>query len=406
MRKITLLALFIGLLQAENFQEYQKEQESNFQKKIDSFNAQKNRDLNSFNLYKENSLKEFEEYKKAQQEAFDEFKNEASKLWEVAKMPTAKSLVNYTDDKKTRGEIDFENERIVVETIASSYEEASKNLKKELALLASIDTDEFNRIDPFEKKLSNIKPKSSIISSSLKNESILSNVIFGKKPTNKELNLYTNKNINNQTIKVRNNPKVPNQKVYSVVVAMPSDAMVKKSKEYESEVTKQGKIREIPKSLIFAIMHSESSFNPKARSHIPAFGLMQIVPSSAGRDVYNFLYKEEKLVSDTYLYNSTNNITMGTAYLHMLYYKYLSRITNDESRLYCAIAAYNTGAGNVARTFSKTTNMANAAPIINSMTPKQVYNKLLKDLPYDETKNYLQKVTARMHSYSEIYGKN
>ena len=90
-----------------------------------------------------------------------------------------KSLVNYTDDKKTRGEIDFENERIVVETIASSYEEASKNLKKELALLASIDTDEFNRIDPFEKKLSNIKPKSSIVSSSLKNESILSNVIFG-----------------------------------------------------------------------------------------------------------------------------------------------------------------------------------------------------------------------------------
>lgn len=406
MKKITLLALFIGLLQAESFQEYKKEQESDFQKRIDSFNSQKNSDLNSFTLYKKKSLKEFEEYKRAQQEAFDDFKNEASKLWEVAKMPTAKSLISYTDDKKTRGELDFENERIVIETIASSYEEATKNLKKQLGLLVSVDTDEFNRIDPLEKKLSNIKPKNSIVSSSLKNESILSNVIFGKKPTNKELNAYTNKNINNQTIKVQNNPKVPNQKVYSVVVAMPSDAMIKKSKEYESEVAKQGKIREIPKSLIFAIMHSESSFNPKARSHIPAFGLMQIVPSSAGKDVYNFLYKEEKLVSDTYLYNSTNNITMGTAYLHMLYYKYLSRITNDESRLYCAIAAYNTGAGNVARTFSKTTNMANAAPIINSMTPKQVYNKLLKDLPYDETKNYLQKVTARMHSYSEIYGKN
>ncbi|MEN5387643.1 murein transglycosylase domain-containing protein [Aliarcobacter skirrowii] len=406
MKKITLLALFIGLLQAESFQEYKKEQESDFQKRIDSFNSQKNSDLNSFTLYKEKSLKDFEEYKKAQQETFDDFKNEASKLWEVAKMPTAKSLISYTDDKKTRGELDFENERIVIETIASSYEEATKNLKKQLGLLVSVDTDEFNRIDPFEKKLSNIKPKNSIVSSSLKNESILSNVVFGKKPTKKDVNAYTNKNVNPKTIKVQNNPKVPNQKVYSVVVAMPSDTMVKKSKEYESEVTKQGKIREIPKSLIFAIMHSESSFNPKARSHIPAFGLMQIVPSSAGKDVYNFLYKEEKLVSDTYLYNSTNNITMGTAYLHMLYYKYLSRITNDESRLYCAIAAYNTGAGNVARTFSKTTNMANAAPIINSMTPKQVYNKLLKDLPYDETKNYLQKVTARMHSYSEIYGKN
>ena len=150
--------------------------------------------------------------------------------------------------------------------------------------------------------------------------------------------------------------------------------------------------------------HSESSFNPKARSHIPAYGLMQIVPKSAGRDVYKFLYKQDKLVSGTYLYNSTNNITMGTAYLHILYYRYLKAIKNDDSRLYCTIAAYNTGAGNIAWAFTKTHNMNKAAPIINSLTPEQVYNRLLKDLRYDEPKHYLKRVKERMSAYHKVYG--
>ena len=70
----------------------------------------------------------------------------------------------------------------------------------------------------------------------------------------------------------------------------------------------------IPQELIYAIMESESSFNPMARSNIPAYGLMQIVPRSAGIDAYNFLYKEKKLLSSRYLYNPSNNIKMGTAY--------------------------------------------------------------------------------------------
>ncbi|TLS73219.1 DUF3393 domain-containing protein [Aliarcobacter thereius] len=404
MKAILFILISSTILYAEISNNYEKTK-NEFIEKQNNFNLEKKQTLNKHNSYKEEALRDFENYKKAQQKIFDDFKNNISKLWENPKMPSAKSLINYTNDRKTRGEINFENEEIIVETIASSYDEAVKNLRKELNILVSIDTKEFNKIDPFEKELSSIKKSNKIIDSSFKNESILSDAIFGKKPSKKELNSFSNSNINNKSIKVHNSPKIPNQKVYSVIVPMPNQTMINKSKEYEKEVTKQGKIRSIPRSLIFAVIHSESAYNPKARSHIPAFGLMQIVPSSAGKDVYEFLYNEEKLVSDNYLYNSTNNITMGTAYLHMLYFKYLSKIKDKESRLYCAIAAYNTGAGNVAKAFSKTTNISKAAQIINKMSSKDVYNHLLKNLPYDETKGYLEKVTSRMYSYEEIYNK-
>ena len=150
-------------------------------------------------------------------------------------------------------------------------------------------------------------------------------------------------------------------------------------------------------------MHSESNFNPRARSYIPAFGLMQLVPKTAGIDSYRYLYKKKRLVSSSYLYDSTNNITLGTAYLHILYYSYLRKIKNPQSRLYCTIAAYNTGAGNIAYAFTRKYNMSKAAPLINRLTPDEVYAKLLKDLRWDEPKHYLKKVSKRMLAYEKLY---
>jgi len=95
---------------------------------------------------------------------------------------------------------------------------------------------------------------------------------------------------------------------------------------------------------------------------------------------------------------------MGSAYLHILYYRYLKDIKDPTSRLYCTIAAYNTGAGNIAWAFTKTNNMKKAAPLINKKKPEEVYNKLLKDLKYDEPKHYLKRVNSRMSSYHKLYG--
>ena len=76
---------------------------------------------------------------------------------------------------------------------------------------------------------------------------------------------------------------------------------------------------------------------------------MQLVPTSGAREAYRYLYKQDRIVSDTYLYNPGNNIKLGTAYLNQLYYKYLAGIKNEQSRQWAMIAAYNTGPGNVFR---------------------------------------------------------
>lgn len=360
--------------------------------------------LQEFNLFKTQTNKEFKTYKEAQNKAFKDFKREIGAIWAKPIMSTKKSWVTYEKDKKTRAKIDFDKQLITLQTISTSKDKAEKQLKKVLTKVVTIDTKTLQETDPLEVRLSKLKKSYKIKDVKVKNEPILSTVVFEKKPTNKVLEKYINKNISKAKISAKTSPKIKNSVIYSVKVKLPKNSMIKRSKIYLAEIKKQAKRQDIPMDLIFAVMHTESSFNPRATSHIPAYGLMQIVPRTAGIDAYSYLYKQKKLVSSSYLYNSTNNITMGSAYLHILYYKYLKKIKDPISRLYCTIAAYNTGAGNIAWAFTRTYNMNKAAPFINAMTPKEVYAKLLKDLKFEEPKHYLQNVSARMSAYKKLYG--
>lgn len=401
LKNILLITTISSMLSAQTASEFNNQQ-------MQSFNEQKK----EFGVYKKSQEEEFASYQKSQMKAFEDYKKEIGAIWEEPKMSTKKTWVAYTPDKKTRTDVDFSKEVITVETIASSPEEAKKQLKIALAKVVTIDTKTVQETDPLEKELAKIQKPAGVVDSKVKAEPILANVVFNTPPTKQRVVTYVNKNVSNATIREVKSNKVAHAKVYSVSVKMPQDAMLKRSKTYYNEVKKHAKKQELPMPLVFAIMHSESNFNPRARSHIPAYGLMQIVPKSAGMDSYNYLYKEKKLVTGSYLYDSTNNITMGTAYLHILYYSYLKAIKNPDSRLYCAIAAYNTGSGNIAWAFNKNKNltyksklsMSNAADDINVLTPDQVYNKLLKDLKYDEPKNYLKNVSKRMSAYYKVYG--
>jgi membrane-bound lytic murein transglycosylase C len=172
-----------------------------------------------------------------------------------------------------------------------------------------------------------------------------------------------------------------------------------KAMKYAAAVTVAAEKEKISDELIFAIMETESSFNPMAKSHIPAYGLMQIVPHTAGKDATSYLYGKSKILAPSYLYKPENNITIGAAYLHLLHYKYMRRIKNPESRMYCAIAAYNTGASNVAKAFISRASFNKAVTEINKLTPAQVYDKLRNYLPRKETRNYVEKVSRRMEKY-------
>ena len=192
-----------------------------------------------------------------------------------------------------------------------------------------------------------------------------------------------------------------NKKKVQITIPFRKDYLSERARQYIGPVAAEARRRQLPASLVYAVIETESHFNPRARSHIPAFGLMQLVPKSGGLDAYHYVYGEKKVLAPEYFFQPNQNVELGVAYLDLLYRRYLRAIKDDQSRLFCTIAAYNTGAGNVAKAFTGANNVRVAASVINEMSSDEVYTYLLENLPYDETRNYLRKVTAAQARYAE-----
>jgi len=81
--------------------------------------------------------------------------------------------------------------------------------------------------------------------------------------------------------------------------------------------------------------------------------------------------------------------------------RYLKEIKNPTSRLYCAIASYNTGIGNVARAFNKgKKGRLKAMKVINTLSPDEVYN-IIKKRTHTETQRYLDKVLESKQYFTQ-----
>jgi len=156
----------------------------------------------------------------------------------------------------------------------------------------------------------------------------------------------------------------------------------------------------ISKSLVYAIIKTESDFNPFAVSSAPAYGLMQLVPSSGGREAFRKVHGSDEAPSRDSLFEPETNIELGVAYLSVLTYDQLNDISNDTSREYCVISAYNTGTGNVTKTFA--TSRSTAITTINALPPPAVYKELKDNLPYQETRLYLPKVVNNRKQFGQF----
>jgi membrane-bound lytic murein transglycosylase C len=155
-------------------------------------------------------------------------------------------------------------------------------------------------------------------------------------------------------------------------------------------VTRVAQQYQVSPSLVYAVIKVESNFNPFAVSSAPAYGMMQLVPTSGGREAYRRARGIDEPPSRDFLFDAENNIELGTAYLSVLSVSQLDKVTSPVSREYCVIAAYNTGPGNVTKAFAKDRTAAWNA--INGMQPPEVYERLRTKLPYEETRQYVVKV--------------
>ncbi len=180
---------------------------------------------------------------------------------------------------------------------------------------------------------------------------------------------------------------------------VPTPQLPTRARAFEQPVRLYGSRARLEPALVYAIIETESAFNPVARSPVPAYGLMQIVPQSAGQDASEVVFGRPRILAPSYLYDADNNIEIGTVYLELLMTRYLAGIRDPQSRLYCAIAAYNTGHGNVFKAFTGRMRPKAAFERINRMSSEQVYAHLLRHLPYSETRRYLPTVVARLSRY-------
>lgn len=188
------------------------------------------------------------------------------------------------------------------------------------------------------------------------------------------------------------------KKVIKIEMALVSDNLSKSALLYKVYVEQYSRKFNIEQPLIFAVMEQESCFNPKAKSWVPAYGLMQLVPSSGAYDAYRYVYKEDWIPTQSYLYIPHQNIELGTAYLRILMNQF-SKVTDPDCRRLCVIASYNTGAGNVSRAFTGNTNIKNAISLINKYSYHQLYEYLTERLSTDEARKYVSGVSKRREKY-------
>lgn len=325
-------------------------------------------------------------------EFISNFFENASKQWgkKNTKLPKQKEYVKYLQNYKSRALIDFDKGIVTVETIDT------KNSKKSLqnaivtTLLLPDDPRAADLFGAGKIKLG----KTPYLLGELKDDQN-KNIRYEWR-ANRFAKILIKTKYQEKTIK----KEAKNIKVSYVQIPMVKDHASVRVKKVKPLVKKYAKKFNISENLIYAIIKTESNFNQFAMSNAGALGLMQIVPTSAGRDTYKYLKGKNKTPSSSYLFNANNNIEMGSAYLKLLNTRYLSAIKNPISREYCVISAYNTGSGNVLKTFSS--NRQKAKNIINSKSAMEVYNTLKFKLPYIETRNYLKKVVRYKKDFVNI----
>lgn len=184
---------------------------------------------------------------------------------------------------------------------------------------------------------------------------------------------------------------------YWVDIPMVSNHRRRSAESYRAMATRAGQKYRVSVPLIMAIMETESSFNPFAVSHAGAYGLMQVMRNTAGKDVFSRIYRRNDRPDRSYLLNPAKNIDTGTAYLSILNDVYLKDIRGWKKREYCVIAAYNGGAGNLLKTFHR--DRKRAVERINRMSDDEVYRTIVRQHPYQESRDYLKKVTRFKQQY-------
>lgn len=359
-----------------------------------------------FEDYEQRVRTAFQAYKDAQSRAFEDYKAKVARRWDEPHLPSQTEWVEYREDLGVRRTVDYKNGRLAIEILHEPGASVRDRLRDHLRGLLNETVAEAQGQDPVTREVErSLDGHGDAVETGGSNGRRLLAGLFEEPPDReatrrKAATLYERGKL--ETAPVRQASAGGGRERTRLSIDLSGDQPLSGYRDYLPTVRRFAGEWQVPTALVLAVIHTESAFNPLAKSHVPAYGLMQIVPESAGRDASRHIFGQPRLLSPSYLFDAANNINVGCCYLSLLDGEYLSAVADDESRLYCVIAAYNTGPGNVARAFSDDGSVAAAAGIINRLSPREVYRRLRRDLPYAEARHYLRRVSRRLRTYRDV----
>lgn len=152
-------------------------------------------------------------------------------------------------------------------------------------------------------------------------------------------------------------------------------------KKYSEYVERYSEEYDIDENFIYAVIKTESGFDPDARSNVGAVGLMQLMPI-AFKEVSNNI-EDNKGLKYSDMYNPEYNIMYGTWYLDYLYEQFGS--------YELTIAAYHAGMTEV------------RGWLYSGVLDEDNLN--LDNIPseYSDTRHYINKVINAYKEYNRLY---
>ena len=165
--------------------------------------------------------------------------------------------------------------------------------------------------------------------------------------------------------------------------------------KYENEIIEASREFGVDSYLIASVINAESRFDQNAVSSKGAVGLMQVLPTTAvwvvkkisnlnASDSYDVKFLSNLYDSKTKsgeLFDPKTNIRIGTYYL--------SYLINKFKDLKVSLCAYNAGEGIVKEWLNN--------------SKYSVDGKHIDFIPYEETKNYINKIERNMKFYKNKF---
>ena len=139
-------------------------------------------------------------------------------------------------------------------------------------------------------------------------------------------------------------------------------------------------------ALLLALLRQESAFDHQALSWAGARGLMQLMPATARRVArrLNLPFSRKRLLAD-----QQYNLTLGTAYLSDV-------VSSFGGSYVLGLAAYNAGPSRARRWLRRHGDFRSGS--IDAVD-------WIEMIPFDETRNYVQRVIENLQVYRAIFGR-